>query len=88
MPPAAEGLPTGHGNDGRPRPSRRQSRRPRKIDFGLLDGLSTRADAELRETEDALIGFIEQQSKRDALYARYDDDLRERFQFGRMGGIA
>ncbi len=31
----------------------------RKIDFAKLDRLSTRADAELRETEDALISFIE-----------------------------
>jgi hypothetical protein len=39
----------------------------RKIDFAKLDCLTTRADAELRETEDALISFIEAQEKRDRL---------------------
>jgi hypothetical protein len=47
-----------------------------------------RADQELRETEDALIAFIEQQEKRDRLYAKSDEELKERFQFGRMGGVA
>ena len=60
----------------------------RKIDFAKLDRLSTRADAELRETEDALISFIEQQQKRDRLYMRSQDELKEKFQFGRMGGVA
>ena len=60
----------------------------RKIDFAKLDRLSTRADAELRETEDALISFIEQQEKRDRLYMRSQDELKEKFQFGRMGGVA
>ena len=60
----------------------------RKIDFAKLDRLSTRADAELRETEDALISFMEQQQKRDRLYARSQDELKDRFQFGRMGGVA
>jgi hypothetical protein len=78
MPPAVEEPPTGQ------QPHRGQSRRVRKIEFGRLEGLSTRADAELRETEDALISFIEQQSKRYALYAKSDDDLREKYQIGRM----
>ena len=34
-----------------------------KIDFAKLDRLITRADAELRQTEDALISFIEAQEK-------------------------
>ena len=41
-----EELPTGQ------QPYRRPSRRVRKIDFAQLDGLSTSADQELRETED------------------------------------
>jgi hypothetical protein len=60
----------------------------RKIDFAKLDRLTTRADAELRETEDALISFIEAQEKRDRLYVRSQDELKEKFQFGRMGGVA
>jgi hypothetical protein len=60
----------------------------RKIDFAKLDRLITRADAELRETEDALISFIEQQQKRDRLYSKSQEELKERFQFGRMGGVA
>jgi hypothetical protein len=86
--PGSEELPTGQGHDDRPHPRRWQSRRVREVDFGRLDGLSTRAAAELRETEDALISFIELQSKRDALYAKSMDDLREKYQFGRMGGTA
>jgi hypothetical protein len=60
----------------------------RKIDFAKLDRLITRADAELRETEDALISFIEQQQKRDRLYSKSQEEPKERFQFGRMGGVA
>ncbi len=60
----------------------------RKIDFANLDRLTTRADAELRETEDALISFIEAQEKRDRLYMTSQDELKEKFQFGRMGGVA
>ena len=48
----------------------------RKIDFAKLDRLTTRADAELRETEDALISFIEAQEKRDRLYMRSQGDPR------------
>ena len=58
------GQPTGHGR-GR-QPYRRPARRVRKIDFAQLDRLSTRADQELRETEDALIVFME----RDRLYLK------------------
>jgi hypothetical protein len=90
MSPAVEGLPsgqpTGHGRG--PQPYRRHARRVRKIDFAQLDGLSTRADQELREAEDALISFIEAQEKRDRLYSKSQDELKERFRFGRMGGVA
>ena len=82
MPPAAEELPTGQ------QPHRRRSRRARRIDFGQLDGLSTSADQELRETEDALVAFMEQQAKRDALYAESRDELKQRYQFGRVDGVA
>jgi hypothetical protein len=80
------GQPTGHGRG--PQPYRRPVRRVRKIDFAQLDGLSTRADQELRETEDQLIAFMEQQEKRDRLYAKSQEELKKRFQFGRMGGAA
>jgi hypothetical protein len=82
MPPAAEELPPGE------QPHRRRSRRVREIDFGQLDGLSTSADQELRETEDALVAFVEQQAKRDALYAGSREELRQKYEFGRMDGVA
>jgi hypothetical protein len=82
MPPAAEELPPGE------QPHRRRSRRVREIDFGQLDGLSTSADQELRETEDALVAFVEQQAKRDALYGESRDELKQKYEFGRMGGVA
>jgi hypothetical protein len=53
-----------------------------KIDFAQLDGLSAPADQELRETEDALISFIQAQEKRDRLYVKSQDELKERYQFG------
>ena len=81
MPPAVE-EPTGQ------QPHRRQSRRVRKIDFGQLDGLSASADQELRETEDALVAFIEQQAKRDALYVGSREELKQKYEFGRMDGVA
>ena len=59
-----------------------------KIDFAQLDGLSTRAAHELREAEDALISFIEAQEKRDRLYVKSQDELKEKYQFGRIGGVA
>ena len=64
------------------------SRRVRKIDFAQLDGISTSADQELRETEDALVAFMEQQAKRDALYAESREELKQKYEFGRMGGVA
>ena len=82
MPPAAEELPTGE------QPHRRQSRRARKIDFAQLDGLSTSAEQELRETEDALVAFMEQQAKRDALYVESREELKQKYEFGRTDGVA
>ena len=87
---AVEGLPsgqpTGHGRGAQP--YRRHARRVRKIDFAVLDGLRVRTDQELRETEDALVAFIEQQAKRDALYAESREELKQKYEFGRMGGVA
>jgi hypothetical protein len=82
MPPAPEELLTGQ------QPHRRQSRRVRKIDFAQLDDLSSSADQELRETEDALVAFMEQQAKRDALYVESRDELKRKYEFGRMDGVA
>jgi hypothetical protein len=82
MPPPAEELPSGQP------PHRRQSRQVPKIDFGQLDGLSTTADQELRETEDALLAFMEQQAKRDALYVKSREELMQKYEFGRMDGVA
>jgi hypothetical protein len=81
MPPADE-QPTGE------QPHRGQSRRARKIDFAQLDGLNTSADQELREAEDALVAFMEQQAKRDTLYAESREELERKYEFGRMGGAA
>ena len=64
------------------------SRRVRKIDFAQLDGISTGADQELRETEDALVAFMEQQAKRDALYTESREELEQKYEFGRMDGVA
>ena len=82
MPPAVEELPA------RKQPHRRQSRRVREIDFGELDGLSTSADQELRQAEDALVALMEQQAKRDALYAESREELKQKYEFGRMDGTA
>jgi hypothetical protein len=80
--PAAEEQPTGQ------HPQRRQSRRVRKIDFGQLDGLSASADQELPETEDAVVALMEQQAKRDALYVESREELKQKYEFGRMDGVA
>jgi hypothetical protein len=81
MPPVEE-LPNGQ------RPHRQRSRRVRKIDFAQLDALSASADKELRETEDALVAFVEQQARRDALYGESREELKQKYEFGRMGGVA
>jgi hypothetical protein len=80
------GQPTSHGRG--PQPYRRHARRVRKIDFDQLDGRSIRANQELREAEDTLIAFMEQQEKRDRLKVKSRDELKEKYQFGRMGGAA
>ena len=80
--PSAEELPSGQP------PHRRHSQGVRKIDFARLDGLSSRADTALRETEDALVAFMEQQAKRDALYAESREELKQKYEFGRMDGVA
>jgi hypothetical protein len=72
----------------RPANSRAGSRRVRKIDFGQLDGLRTSADQVLREAEDALAAFMEQQAKRDALYVESREELKQKYEFGRMDGVA
>jgi hypothetical protein len=90
MSPAVEELPSGQptGRGRGPQPYRRHARRVRKIDFDVLDGLRVRADQELREAEDTLIAFMEQQEKRDRLYVKPREELKKRFRFGRMGGVA
>jgi hypothetical protein len=90
MAPAVEELPSGqpNGNGRGPQPYRRPARRVRKIDFAQLDGLSMRAAQELRDAEDALVSFIEAQEKRDRLYAKSQDELKEKYRFGRIGGAA
>jgi hypothetical protein len=82
MSPAVEELPTCQ------QPHRRQSRRVPKIDFAQLDGLSTSADQELRETEDALVASVEQQAKHDALNVESREELKQEYEFGRMDGVA
>ena len=47
---------------------------------GYLDGLGMKAEAEIRRAVDALIASIEQQSKRDRLYAPADQDLANKYQ--------
>jgi hypothetical protein len=73
MPPAPEELPAGQ------QPRWRQSRRVRKIDVDQQDGLSTSADQELRETEDALVAFMEQQAQRDAIYMESREELKRNY---------
>jgi hypothetical protein len=82
MSPGVEELPAGE------QPHRQRPRRVRRIDFTELARLSTSADEELRETEDALIAFMERQEKRDRLYLKSRDVLKEKYQFGRIGGAA
>jgi hypothetical protein len=61
----------------------------RKLDFGVLEGLGTRAAAEIRETEDALIAFIEAEQKRDALHWKTKHEIAAKYnQQDRLGGAA
>jgi hypothetical protein len=82
MSPGVEELPAGE------QPHRQRPRRVRRIDFTELARLSASADQELRETEDALVAFTEQQAKRDALYAESREELKQKYEFGRMGDVA
>jgi hypothetical protein len=77
--PTVEELPTGQ------QPHRQ---RVRKIDFGRLDRLSTSADQELRGTEDALVAFMEQQASATRFYVASREELKRKYEFGRMGGVA
>ena len=79
------GQPTGNGRG--PQPYRGPARRVRKIDFAQLDGLSTRRPGAARD-RGRLVSFIEPQEKRDRLYVKSQEELKEKFQFGRMGGVA
>jgi hypothetical protein len=59
----------------------------RTLDFGVLDGLATRAAAEIRAAEDALIAFTEAQQKRDALHVKTKNEIAAKYnQQDRLGG--
>jgi hypothetical protein len=61
----------------------------RKLDFGVLDGLGMRAAAEIRDAEDTLIAFTEQQQKRDALHVKTRHEIAAKYnQQDRLGGAA
>lgn len=64
---------------------------PQRIDFDYLDGLSDRAEREIRATEDALIAYITDQKKRDGLYEdqkRADaDSLENKYPALRKDGV-
>jgi hypothetical protein len=61
----------------------------RTLDFGVLNGLAARAAAEIRDTEDALIAFMEAQQKRDALHSKTRDEIAAKYnQQDRLGGAA
>ena len=61
----------------------------RTLDFDVLNGLGARAAAEIRETEDALIAFMEAQQKRDALHVKTKQEIAAKYnQQDRLGGAA
>jgi predicted ATPase with chaperone activity len=35
-----------------------------------------------------IVAFMEQQAKRDALYRESREELKQKYEFGRMGGVA
>ena len=82
MPPPVDGLPTGRPRGPSAAPSRpdrlRPARRPQHAG-------PTRS---FERPRTRLISFMDQQQKRDGLYAKSREELKERFQFGRMGGVA
>ena len=51
----------------------------RTLDFGVLDGLSAAAAAEIRAAEDALIAFTKQQAKRDALHVKTKGEIAAKY---------
>ena len=61
----------------------------RTLDFGVLNGLGMRAAAEIRDAEDALIAFSEQQARRDALHVKTKEEIAAKYnQQDRLGGAA
>jgi hypothetical protein len=61
----------------------------RTLDFDVLNGLGMRAAAEIRETEDALIAFIEGEQKRDGLHVKTKHEIAAKYnQQDRLGGAA
>ena len=55
----------------------------------VLKGLGARAAAEIRETADALIAFIEAEQKRDALHRKTKHEIAMKYnQQDRLGGAA
>jgi hypothetical protein len=61
--------------------------RPQPIDFKYLDGLSGKADKEIRATEDALVEFIEQERRREALYADTASNLDAKYPALKKEGV-
>jgi hypothetical protein len=61
----------------------------RTLDFGILDGLSARAAAEIRAAQDALITFIEAEQRRDTLHRKTKEEIAAKYhQQDRLGGAA
>lgn len=78
--PRATGQPVGV-RTGSSRP------KPQRIDFDYLDGLSARAEREIRETEDALVAFIEAERKRETLYDTTTVGLEEKYPALKKEGV-
>lgn len=62
-------------------------RPPQKIHFDYLEGLAGKVDSEIRMTEDALVEFISQENKRQALYANTTSDLEAKYPAMAKGGV-
>lgn len=73
------GHPTGMRGSGK--------RPPQSIDFDYLGGLSDRADREIRAAEDALIEYIAQEERREALYASTTSGLEDKFPALKKEGV-
>jgi hypothetical protein len=65
------------------------ARSPKTINFEPLQRGADAAEAAIRAAEDQLVAATKAQHARDALYAKRDqlteEQLRAKFQFGRMG---